>query len=322
MAKSPRSRSDTDRHRDALNDAFQAISKRRLDLLAERWRGYLPADIEDMPEAFQPPAEDEVVIDRFNRIASEDRFETIEDAPIIRTLVFEASRFCSDRCLYFTRSAERLAHNGAPTAALTAAYLAMMFGARSVQSLLGIYYCFSSDRTWVLDIWPDASETSSGGRTRDWMPSSFGLISKRRMGHEHHWKLFIRLRAITTRLPVEDGALAILRKLKTHGDYSTQRNDIQYNDVWHYGDLYGELTSLDIGLLPPNWDVNLSDLDCNLKVAQIFAFCSVAMLLSVLKPLPKFKGFVERLRGRLNREWHPVMNRGALHTALSELERG
>jgi hypothetical protein len=319
VAKSPRSNSETGEHADVLTDAFQAISKRRWDLLAERWRNYLPAYLGEMPDAFQPPADDEVIKQRIKKITSEDKFESIEEAPVIRTLIFEAARFCADRCLYFTHTAENLADNGGPTAALTAGYLAMMFGARSLQSLLGVYYCFSENRTWLIDIWPKASETSSGGRTREWTPSSKALISKRRMGHEHHWKLFIRLRTITTRLPIEDDALIIFRRLKTHSSYSDQRNDIQYNDVWPYADLYQELTNTGIGILPQGWDIRHSDLDSNLKLAQILAFCSTAMLLSIVRPLPRFAAFSAALIERLAPERHPLMNSGALSAAIAQL---
>jgi hypothetical protein len=319
VAKSPKSKSEPHERSDPLGDAFQLISKRRWDILMERWRSYMPAQLADMPNAYQPLSNEQIVISRVQTVRAEDAFETVEDAPVIRTLIFETARFCAERSLYFTRIAENLVVSGQPTGALTASYLAMMFGARSVQCLLGIHYCYVKNQSWLIDCWPEASETTSQGRLRDWTAATRTLISNRRMGHEHHWKLFIRLRAITTRLPIEDNALAVFRRLKDHSSYSADRNDIQYNDRWPYPDLDQDYAQADIGILPADWDVRLGDFDHALKMAQILAFSSASMILSIVKPLPKFQEYSLELRQRLAPEWHPLMNLGALANALAQL---
>jgi hypothetical protein len=218
--------------------------------------------------------------------------------------------------------AERLARNGTPTAAVTVAYLGMVFGSRTMQSLLGLHYCFSGNLTWVVDIWPNASATTSQGRLREWMPQIAAFINDRRIGHEHHWKLFIRLRSITTRLPLDDNALSVLRRLREHGSFSGHRNDIHYNDGWPYRDLYQYLDIADVGLLPAGWDVREQDLDHSLKVAQIMAYCSARMLLDILSPLRKFSDYCASFKQRLTSDWHPLMNAGALSDGLGHLRRG
>jgi hypothetical protein len=320
VTKSQKSKSEAQkRSDDPLGSAFQSISRRRWDFIAERWRGYLPAELKDMPEAYQFPVDDEVLAERMREVRDSDRFEALQDAPIIRTLVFESARFCGDRSLYFTRIAERLAQEGRPTASLTAAYLAMMFGARGVQNFLGLYYCFSANRTWLIDIWPDASEVTSQGQMRDWTPFLKALVSDRRMGHEHHWKLLMRLKGITTRLPIEEGALAIFRRMKNHSDYSDSRNSIQYGDHWPCPDLYNAAIQPGFGVLPVTWRIYSDDPDVDIKLAQILAFCSASMLLEIIKPLPKFRVYAAGFKERLSPEWHPILGTGALSAALSRL---
>jgi hypothetical protein len=302
-----------------MDAVIQTIERRRWDILAERWRSYLPDSLGEMPGAFQAPAKDELLIDRMKGIGHGDSFSSIDDAPVIRTLIFEAARFCVERCLYFTRIAEHLAENGMPTAAVTSAYLSMIFGSRSLQGFLGIYYCFSREATWLIDIWPSASLTTSQGGVREWAPRIAAFISDRRIGHEHHWKLFIRLRSVTTRLPLNDNAMSVLRRLRDYGSFSSHRNDIQYNDHWPYHDLYQPLNEVEIGLLPAGWVVREQDLDHNLKIAQVLAFISARMLLDVLLPLRKFTDYCAEFRSRLTPDWHPLLSAGALSSDLNVL---
>ena len=254
-------------------------------------------------------------------VRSFDRFKSIGDAPKVRTLIFEAGRFSAERCLYFTRTAEQLVSRGVPTAALTASYLGMIFGSRAIQSFLGIYYCFQNNRTWMVNVWPGASDSTSQGDPKDWTPRILALISARRISHEHHWKIFIRVRSVTTRLPLEYNAMGVFRRLKNHWSYSSRRNDIQYNDLWPYADLNERLASVKIGVLPEKFDVTQEDLDCDLKVSQIMAFCSAAMLLDVLSPLPKFEAYCSQFKSRLTAEWHPLINTGALANDIEGLTR-
>ena len=304
-----------------MDAVIQGIERRRWDIISERWRSYLPDRLDEMPDAYQAPTKENLLIDRMRGVGPSNVFDSIDDAPVIRTLIFEAARFCAERCLYFTRTAEQLAASGMPTAAVTVSYLGMLFGSRSMQGFLGVYYSFLENSTWLIDVWPGASETSSQGRLKEWAPRIDAIVNKQRMGHEHHWKLFIRLRAVTTRLPLDDGAMSVLRKLRSHGNFSAQRNDIQYNDKWPYLDLYQQLNEAEFGLLPSGWDVDEDDLDNNLKVAQIMAFCSAHMLLDVLMPLRKFNEYCAQLRLRLSPDWHPLLNAGALSNDLDRLQR-
>ena len=114
--------------------------------------------------------------------------------------------------------------------------------------------------------------------------------------------------------------MSVLRRLRDHGSFSAHRNDIHYNDRWPYPDLYELLSDAEIGLLPAGWDVDVDDLDHNLKVAQIFGFCSAHMLLDVLSPLPKFREYCERLKRWLSPDWHPILNAGALSGGLEALQ--
>jgi hypothetical protein len=300
-----------------MDQAIREIQRRRWDIISERWRNYLPDGLDEMPRAFQAPAKEPLLADRMKAVRYSDGFDSIEDAPVIRTLVFEAARYCAERCLYFTRTAEQLAASGMPTAAVTVSYLGMLFGSRSMQGLLGVYYCFLENSTWLIDIWQGASETSSQGRLREWAPRIRAVVNKQRMGHEHHWKLFIRLRAVTTRLPLNDGAVAVLRKLQNHGEFSAQRNDVQYNDGWPYLDLHRRLIEAELGVLPPEWDFDDEDLDSNLKLAQIMAFCCAHMLIDVLGPLRKFNQYCIQLKLRLSPDLHPLLNVGALSSDLT-----
>jgi hypothetical protein len=304
-----------------MDTVIQGIERRRWDVISERWRNYLPDRLDEMPNAYQAPAKESLLIDRMRGVGSSDVLHSIGDAPVIRTLIFEAARFCAERSLYFTRTAEQLAASGMPTASVTVSYLGMLFGSRSMQGFLGLYYCFFENSTWLIDVWPGASETSNQGRLKEWTPRIGAVINKQRMGHEHHWKLFIRLRAITTRLPLDDGAMSVLRKLKNHGSFSAQRNDVQYNDKWPYLDLYQRLNEAEFGLLPSGRDVDEDDSDHNLKVAQIMAFCSVHMLLDILIPLRKFNQYSAQLRRQLSPDWHPLLNAGALSIGLDRLLR-
>jgi hypothetical protein len=304
-----------------MDNAIQAIGRRRWDIISERWRSYLPDILDDMPNAYQAPTKNDIFVDRMKGLASSDQFDEVADAPILRTLIFEASRFCTERCLYFTRTAEQLVSQGTPTAAITTSYLAMMFGSRSMQSLLGLYYCFEANSTWLVDVWPGASDTTSQGRLKEWVPRIVALIDERRIGHEHHWKLFIRLRAVATRLPLDDEAMAALRRLRDHGNFSNHRNRIHYNDYWPYRDLYQQLNDAEIGILPAGWNVDEEQLDHSLKIAQVMAFCSARMVLDVLSPLRKFREYCTQLKLRLGSDWHPLMNAGALSTELDQLRR-
>jgi hypothetical protein len=308
-----------------VENAIQNIGRRRWDVLSSRWRDYLPDVIAKMPKAYEAPAKDELVLERMRSIGSLNQFETIDDAPKIRTLIFEAGRFSVERCIYFTRTAEQLAAQGVPTAALTASYLGMMFGSRAMQSLLGIYYCFNQNSTWMIDVWSAASDATNQGRVIEWTPRILALVSNRRIGHEHHWKIFMRLRSVTTRLPVDDAAIGVLRRLQDHVNFSVRRNDVQYNDQWPYYDLYERfferLNGLDIGVLPERFDVTGNDKDYDLKAAQIFMYCAVAMLLDVLWPLPKFRSYCIQLKERLSAEWHPLINAGALAKDVAALAK-
>lgn len=304
-----------------MDNAIRKIERRRWDLLSSRWHSYLPDAINEMPDAFASLSDDELLLEKMRNIHSLDEFESIGDAPKLRTLIFEAGRFSAERCLYFTRTAEQLVSRGAPTAALTASYLGMIFGSRAIQSFLGIHYCLQDNRTWMVDVWSGASDSTSQGEPKDWTPRILALISARRISHEHHWKIFIRIRSVTTRLPLDDNAMGVFRRLKDHGSYSTRRNDIQYNDHWPYADLSERLVSAEIGVLPEKFDVTQKDLDCDLKVAEIMAFCSAAMLLDVLSPLPKFKNYCSQFKSRLSAEWHPLINIGALASGVEGLTR-
>jgi len=304
-----------------MDSAIQEIVRRRWDFISARWRNYLPDVLDEMPDAFQAPEKNEILVGRMKVIASSNQFEDVIDAPIVRTLIFEAARFCAERCLYFTRTTEQLVSVGTPTAAVTISYLAMVFGSRSIQSLLGIYYCFSENSTWLIDIWPGASDTTSQGRLREWEPCIAALVNRQRIGHEYHWKLFIRLRSVATRLPLDDNAMAALRRLRDHGSFSTQRNGIHYNDCWPYCDLYRRLNDAEIGILPDGWSVDEEQLDHTLKIAQIVAFCSAHMLLDVLSPLRKFRNYCAELKLRLGPDWHPLMNAGALCDSLNRLRQ-
>jgi hypothetical protein len=145
------------------------------------------------------------------------------------------------------------------------------------------------------------------------------LTHRQRIGHELHWKLFIRLRSVTTRLPLAGDAMGVLRRLRDHGSFSGHRNAIQYTDHWPYSDLYELLNEAELGLLPGGWDVTENNLDRDLKVAQLFAFCSAHMVLDVLSPFKKLKTYCDQFRLRLAPEWHPLMNSGALSEALNEI---
>src|SRR5260221_7014511 len=302
-----------------METAIQAIGRRRWDIISTLWRSYLPDDLEELPAAYKPLSTDELLLETMNGVGAGGEFEDIADAPKFRTMIFEAARFAVERCLYFTSTAEKLAAAGAPTAAVTVAYLCMMFGSRGMQSLLGIHYCFYQNWTWLIDIWPGASETSSQGKPKDWTPRTFALKHAFRIGHELHWKIFIRIRSITTRLPLHDDPAGVLRRLRDHGSFSARRNAIHYNDAWPYADLYRLLNEIGPGVLPSGFAITEQDVDHDLKLAQMIAFCAAHMMLDVLSPLPKFKGYCTQLRGLLSAERHPLLNSGALAHIVANL---
>lgn len=64
-----------------MNDAIQIITRRRWDVIAARWREYLPDSLDEMPNSFDAPKKDELLIDRMKTINSIDQFESVEDAP-------------------------------------------------------------------------------------------------------------------------------------------------------------------------------------------------------------------------------------------------
>jgi hypothetical protein len=306
----------------SVDGAIKEIGKRRWDILSERWRGYIPFELSDLPQGYQPLLNDELFIESMRAIEDVGSFQQIEDIPKFRTLSFEAARFSMERCLYFSRVAESLIIHGTPTAALSCAYLAMWYGTRSIQIFLGVNYCFSGSRTWMIDFWPEASEVSSGGRQKEWVAKINGLVSNQRIGHEHHWKLFIRLRAVSTRLPIDDeGAAIIFRRLKSDENFSSRRNQIQYHDKWPYADMYDKVISGEIGILPKNFDFNIDDVDCDVKIAQLVAFCAAKMILEILAPLNKFREYSAKLKSRLTNDDHPILSAGGLSEQLRILSK-
>jgi hypothetical protein len=303
-----------------MEDAFENIGPRRWNLLQVHWRSYLPPQILDLPACFSPLTDDQLIVDRVGAILERNEFVSIDDYPKIRTSVFEMARFSMERALYFLASAEKLAGSGRLTAALTTSYLSMFFSARSIMAFLGVAYCYSKNSTWLVDVFEGASEITSQGKQKHWREDVRVLVSGQRMGHEHHWKLFIRMRAVGLRLPLDTLELSVLRKLKEHWSFSERRNALQYNDLWPLPDLLTPNQSAMFGLLnDPMMRVGSSDLDHDLKVAQILTLGAVSMVMDVIRPLAKHSAYKQSLQARLTPQSHPVLSSGLLSQKLTAL---
>lgn len=272
-----------------------------------------------MPSAFEPFVEDDALREKMNSLVTRDQFESLGDIPKIRTMTFEASRFSTERCLYFTGIAERLVAQGSPTAALGASYLGMIFGSRAIMALLGVSYCFHQNFTWMFDVWPGACELTSQGKRKHWEARISAMVGKLRFGHEQHWKLFIRLRSVAFQLPLDENEIGALRRIKDHSGFSSRRNSVQYADFWPYLDLTRLFIDTSIGLLPANFDIQQENLDHDLKFAQILALCASSMTLDVLSPLKRHSAYCLQLKSRLSPEWHPLLNAGGLTDRLKRL---
>lgn len=309
-------------------DFFQAsldfIQERRWNSIKSEWIRYIPTS-ETSIDAFESDfSSDTSFIEEVKKLKKHvgrnagDKSAICfqHELPLIRTSLFSDGIYNLLKAINLISCAERSSAVGYPTCALSTAYQANAFASRSLLAFLGIAYREIDSRTIVVDIWPQLGKRGSQGKIVDWEPTINIIYAGDRFNHQKHWSLFIHVFRRIRESGWPDDYSRVFRTLKSHSDYSAQRNQLHYQNGWIFDDLRTSQIEDAIGVvLDPNKFTNSSK-DSTLKLGQIFIAVVYNAVISISKNTATLDNKIQQIKSLISEERHPKIYNGCLESTF------
>jgi hypothetical protein len=143
---------------------------------------------------------------------------------------------------------------GLPTWSVATAYQSAFFSMEAIFRLLGVAVVEVNNKTFMLDVWPEAEKTASKrAKALYKLGDEMQFVSHKRIDHYHRWALLKRALRMLTNSPIRGEIINALDAIDDK-DFARQRNMLHYSNIWLFDDLhtfYSPLSYCRFNATPP-----------------------------------------------------------------------